>query len=96
MVDSNPKAIREALVGGPVNVLIDAGSFYFQGYRSGILDSLDCGDKINHSVVAVGFGQDNDGIEYFILKNSWGESWGDKGFIKIKATEGKGVCGMNT
>lgn len=54
-------------------------------YSSGILNDPKCiSNNMDHSVTAVGFGKDNiTGLEYYIVKNSWGTSWGDKGFIKI-------------
>jgi len=66
-------------------VYVDSG---FQAYKKGVYDK--CGNKSpNHSVVVVGWGTEN-GIDYWLVKNSWGTWWGDKGYIKIK----KGTCGM--
>jgi len=45
-------------------------------------------------MLVVGYGKVDQG-NYFILKNSWGSSWGDNGYIKIMADKGKGICGMN-
>ena len=60
--------------------------------------SKKCGHKIDHAVTAVGLGTDSHtGQSYFIVRNSWGASWGDQGYIKIAATEaslGKGICGI--
>ena len=57
------------------------------------MDSKDCGTSLNHAIVAVGYGSE-DGKEYYIVRNSWGASWGDKGYIKIAVEEGKGICGI--
>ena len=65
----------------------------FQMYKSGILDSDDCGLELDHAVTAVGFGSD-DGQDYYIVRNSWGPTWGENGYIKIAAKDGKGVCGI--
>lgn len=65
----------------------------FQMYKSGILDSDDCGLELDHAVTAVGFGND-DGQDYYIVRNSWGPTWGENGYIKIAVKEGKGVCGI--
>ena len=65
----------------------------FQMYKSGILDSDDCGNELDHAVTAVGFGSD-DGQDYYIVRNSWGPTWGENGYIKIAVKDGKGVCGI--
>lgn len=77
-----------------MSVAVEADQFTFQAYVGGILDSDQCGTNLDHELLVIGYGK-YDGGEYFILKNSWGASWGDHGYIKIKASEGKGVCGMN-
>lgn len=65
-------------------------------YQGGILDSDKCGTMVDHGVLAVGYGTDPTlKMEYFILRNSWGSSWGDKGYIRLAAKDGAGVCGMN-
>jgi cathepsin H len=59
----------------------------FSAYTSGVYTSTDCKntDKdVNHAVLAVGFGTDNaSGMDYWIVKNSWGATWGDNGYFKI-------------
>lgn len=62
-------------------------------YQSGILDSYDCGTSLDHAVSAVGYGSEN-GQEYFIVRNSWGNDWGEAGYIRIAAVEGQGICGI--
>jgi len=59
-------------------------------YKSGVLDTCSNEKGINHAVLAVGWGTEN-GIPYWIIKNSWG-SWGQNGFGKIK----RGTCGINS
>jgi C1A family cysteine protease len=55
---------------------------WFQFYHKGIF-SHDCGIRINHGVLVVGYGEEN-GNQYYIVKNSWGTFWGESGYMKIK------------
>ena len=55
---------------------------------------MDCGISLNHAVVAVGFGNEN-GQDYYLVRNSWGAGWGDQGYIKIATqSKGVGICGI--
>ncbi len=64
------------------------------GYKSGILDTDTCGTDIDHSVTAVGYGNEL-GKEYAIVRNSWGADWGEEGYIRMAITkDGPGVCGL--
>ena len=71
---------------GPVSAAVCVGS-RFQGYGSGIFEgSESCGsDEVNHAITLVGW-VDDDSVEggYWILKNSWGSSWGENGYMKIR------------
>mmetsp|Transcript_84916 Transcript_84916/g.104123 ORF Transcript_84916/g.104123 Transcript_84916/m.104123 type:complete len:102 (+) Transcript_84916:645-950(+) len=81
-------ALKAAIAEGPVSVAIEADQAAFQFYTSGILKIADCGTKLDHAVLAVGYG-----ANYILIKNSWGPNWGDHGFIKLE-TDGKVVaCG---
>lgn len=80
----------------PISVAIQAGST-FQHYTGGIYDDTNCyTGHLNHGVLAVGFNDDTD-KPYYIVKNSWGTSWGDNGYIYMardpKGT-GNGICGI--
>ena len=84
-------ALKEAVAKAPVSVAVEADSAVFQMYKSGVVDSTACGTSLNHGVLAVGYTAD-----YWIVKNSWGASWGDNGYIKIKYdATGAGICGIN-
>jgi xylem cysteine proteinase len=75
---------------GPVAVAVEANED-FMNYSSGVWDAA-CTDSINHAVTLVGFGEENQKqpdcteklVKYFLIRNSWGERWGEKGHIKIK------------
>ena len=94
MVDSNSTAIKSAIAQQPVNVAVAAGNYHFQSYSGGILMADGCPTRIDHAILAVGYGSEN-GTEYYIVKNSWGTSWGEQGYIRMEITEGKGTCGIN-
>ncbi|CAK9325846.1 unnamed protein product [Citrullus colocynthis] len=55
-----------------------------------------CGNQINHTVVVVGYGTEEDGTEYWIIRNSWGVHWGLKGYMKMQqgAEDPEGICGL--
>lgn len=79
---------------GPLSIAVNAGPFQF--YQGGILESdeKECDPKeLNHGVALVGYGSEN-GKEYWIVRNSWGQGWGEQGYIRVAL--GKGVCGINT
>jgi cathepsin H len=71
---------------GPVGVAFEVMPD-FKLYSSGIYTSTNCStdpDDVNHGVVGIGYGvEESTDMEYWIMKNSWGEKWGDHGFFKI-------------
>jgi C1A family cysteine protease len=79
---------------GVVSVAIEADQAVFQMYSSGVFDSAQCGTNLDHGVTLVGYGSEN-GQDYYILRNSWGTTWGDQGYMKIANTgSGAGICGV--
>jgi len=68
---------------GPASIAIDSSNLSFQLYSSGIYDEKACSpSNINKGVGCVGYGSEN-GVKYWIVRNSWGPSWGEKGYIRM-------------
>jgi C1A family cysteine protease len=86
-------ALKAAIAKGPTSVTVEADRAAFQQYTSGILNTTACGTQLDHAITAVGYGTSN-GQDYYIVRNSWGASWGDKGYINIAAVPGVGICGI--
>ena len=64
-------------------------------YSSGVLDSTDCGKSLDHAVLAVGWGNDEEtGLDYWLIKNSWNTTWGEQGYIRMAIVDGDGICGI--
>merc|ERR1712019_47996 len=87
-VSASASSLQSALQTGPVSVAIEADQYSFQGYSGGVITS-GCGTSLDHGVTAVGYTSD-----YFIVKNSWGTSWGNNGYVYI-STSGN-VCGIHS
>jgi len=86
-------ALMDAVSKGPVSVAIEADQMAFQTYKSGVLTKA-CGEKLDHGVLIVGYGTE-DGKDYWLVKNSWGPTWGEDGFVKLeRGVPGAGECGI--
>jgi KDEL-tailed cysteine endopeptidase len=93
---NSDKETKRALNLGPVAVAVQADKAPFMFYSSGVVDDVSCGTNLNHGILAVGYGTDEKGQGYYIVKNSWGSGWGEQGYIRIASdTNVKGgVCGI--
>ncbi|KAL1315580.1 hypothetical protein HN51_017584 [Arachis hypogaea] len=88
-------ALKKAVANQPVAVAIEGGGREFQLYVSGVFTGR-CGTALDHGVAAVGYGTEG-GHEYWIVRNSWGASWGEDGYIRMERNLGNsraGKCGI--
>lgn len=92
-----PRQLKSALRYGPVAVSIDADSVLFRDYKGGVIKSPACGTNVGHAVLAVGYGTDRYNDDYVTIKNSWGPTWGENGFVKISLSQlyaPEGICAV--
>ena len=88
----NETAILAAIQNGPLSIAIEADQQSFQFYSGGIYSDVGCGTNLDHGVNLVGYGSEN-GKDYWILRNSWGTTWGENGYMRI--LRGKNICGLS-
>ena len=100
---NDDNALMTAISKQPVSIAIEANQKTFQLYSSGVLTGSGCGDNLDHGVLVVGYGTEN-GVNYYLVKNSWSSSWGEEGYIKLGRgndpdtgkpyNNGNGQCGI--
>ncbi|KAI3885765.1 hypothetical protein MKW92_036596 [Papaver armeniacum] len=94
--ENDEKALQKAVSNQVVSVAIEAGGRAFQLYESGVFTGR-CGTELDHGVNAVGYGTTEDGVDYWIVRNSWGPEWGEEGYIRMErnlADTDEGKCGI--
>jgi cathepsin L len=92
-VATNEQALMTAANIGPVSIAIEADQQCFQFYSGGVLDNAACGTRLDHGVLLVGYDTDAPtGKDYWRIKNSWGTSWGEQGYVRF--VRGKNQCGL--
>ena len=89
-------SLTEALTSiGPISVAMDASHKSFQLYDGGVYSDYECSStRLDHGVLAVGYGTYN-GSPYFLVKNSWGDDWGQDGYFMIERSDDN-ICGLAT
>jgi hypothetical protein len=96
IIRSSDVEIMSAVSKQPISIAIQADQREFQLYKSGVFTGI-CGTDLDHGVLLVGYGS-QDEIDFYLVKNSWGTTWGDKGYIKLgrgkQYNNGDGQCGL--
>jgi C1A family cysteine protease len=87
----NETSLAKALKMAPVAIAIEASKLAFQFYSSGVFDG-ECGTQLDHGVAVVAMGKTDEGIPYWVVRNSWGAAWGESGYIRM--IRGKNKCGL--
>jgi len=85
--------MKSALNDHVLSVAIQANQYAFQLYSGGIFTNTSCGTNLDHATNVVGWGTSGS-MEYWLMRNSWGTSWGDAGYMYIEQVSGHGICGI--
>jgi hypothetical protein len=85
-VEDNELANIAAIAEGSITVAFEATTFFMM-YKTGIMKDMTCSGRLNHAVTAVGYNE-----KYILVKNSWGEDWGEKGYVRYM--RGHHNCGL--
>nr|GME12025.1 ervatamin-B-like [Ipomoea batatas] len=95
-------ALLAAVSNQPVSVgiILDGDLLKNYGSNTGILSGYnntgECGSGFVHAVTIIGYGTSDDGVDYWLVKNSWGTGWGENGYMKMaRGINAEGVCRLN-
>jgi len=91
---NNDASLQAAVALTPVAIAVEADSETFQFYSSGVFNDALCGTTLDHAMMIVGYNTNANG-KYWIVKNSWGQTWGQRGYMYLARTPGAGICGVN-
>jgi len=95
-----PKDDNEEMIAAidrqPISIAVAAEKFMH--YSSGLFNDWSCGNELDHAILAVGYGKTTGDQMYYKVKNSWGVSWGESGYIRFERRTGKsvGICGLTS
>ncbi|OWM83554.1 hypothetical protein CDL15_Pgr006200 [Punica granatum] len=92
---NSESALLNAVAKQPVSVALEGSGKDFQFYSSGVFMG-ECGTELTHAVTVVGYGIGEDGTKYWLIKNSWGTTWGEEGYMRIarEIDAAEGLCGI--
>lgn len=90
---NNYQALLQSVSKQPVQIVLDPYSADFQSYGGGIYNNPNCGTSLEHTALIVGYNTIN--TPYWVIKNSWGTTWGEAGYMQLAIKDGAGVCGVN-
>jgi cathepsin L len=92
-IRNDANRIKASLSISPLVVLLSSSTKPFRSYNKGIIDGSACGSEVDHGVTLVGYGSQG-GVPYWVIKNSWGERWGERGYARIR--RGRNICGIES
>ncbi|XP_071729354.1 KDEL-tailed cysteine endopeptidase CEP3-like [Rutidosis leptorrhynchoides] len=95
-LDGTEEALHKSVAHQPVTISVDSSSQDFMLYKEGVFTGA-CGLNNNHGMTVVGYDETKEGMKYWIVKNSWSEAWGEKGYMRIQrgTPQKEGICGIN-
>jgi C1A family cysteine protease len=90
-VGKDEGSVFAAIATAPLSICVDASRWYL--YQSGVISASQCGQSIDHCVQLIGYDQDTAGGGAWLVRNSWGTSWGENGLLRLQM--GQDTCAMN-